>query len=91
MTTKQLDKFFKYVDGEEVYGISIRFSPQTYLWIDDRFPAVNMLFAKRDFDDFETKYGALKDELFIVFKGNYTTFEFKDEKKGKLKHLFNIE
>jgi len=91
MTTKQLDKFFRYADGDEVYGISIKFTPQTYLWIDERFPAVNMLFTKKDFEEFETKYGVLKDELFVVFKGNYTNFEFKNEKRGKLKYVFNME
>lgn len=91
MTTKQLEKFFEYVDGDEIYGISIRFTPTTYLWIDKRFPAVSMLFAKKDFEYFETKYGIIKDEIFVVFKGDSTTFEFVNEKKDKLKHIFNIE
>jgi len=91
MTTKQLKKFFEYAEGDKVFGLSIRFTPQTYLWIDERYPAVNMLFTKKDFEKFETKYGTLKDELFVVFDGNSTVFEFKDEKQGKLKHIFNME
>lgn len=90
-STDSLKKFFDYVKGDKVYGISIKFTPHTYLWIDDRFPAVNLLFAKRDYDMFKTKYGILKDEMFVVFDGPSATFEFENEKGGKLKHLFQME
>lgn len=91
MTVKKFKEFFKYVGEEDVYGISIKFSPQTLLWIDKRAPCINMLFSKKDFDSFETKYGKIKDEMFIIFDANFMNFEFEDEKRGKLKYLFNME
>lgn len=91
MTTRQLAQFFKYADGQKVYGLSIRFTPHTYLWIDERYPAVNMLFTERDYEIFETKYGTLKDDMFIIFDKNKTTFEFEKEKRGKLKYIFYMD
>lgn len=89
--TNKIKEFFKRVGDDDIYGISIKFSLDTFLWLDERHPSVNLLFPKRDFDKLVSKYGKVKDEMFVVFDGGSTTFIFEEEKKNKIKDLFVIE
>ena len=45
-----------------------------------------------EYKKIDEKYGKLKDEPLLFFDKNKTiTFKFEDEKRGKLKKIFQIE